>query len=253
MTTGSDRGAIERLIVALDVPSSQTALDLAGRLRDHVGLFKVGLELFSAEGPALVRTLIAEGARVFLDLKLHDIPNTVRGATRAAARLGVSMMTFHASGGVRMMQAAAEGVREGAASGRVPLVLGVTALTSLTSEDLGELGWSTSSEDVVLRLARLARSAGLDGVVASPQEACAIRKDLGPGFLIVTPGIRPAAASHDDQARAATPRTALESGADYLVVGRPITQAADPASAADAIVEEMRLARVTRNLEATRG
>jgi orotidine-5'-phosphate decarboxylase len=253
MTPGADRTPIERLIVALDVPSSQTALDLAGRLRGHVGLFKVGLELFSAEGPALVRALTAEGARIFLDLKLHDIPNTVRGAARAAARLGVTMATVHASGGLRMMQAAAQGAREGSAGGRVPLVLGVTALTSLTSEDLGQIGWSDSSEDVVLRLAGLARSAGLDGVVASPQEACAIRKNLGPGFLIVTPGIRPVTASQEDQARAATPRAALDSGADYLVVGRPITQASDPASAADAIVEEMRLARLPRSLEATRG
>jgi len=228
-------------------------LDLAGRLRGHVGLFKVGLELFSAEGPGLVRTLIAEDARVFLDLKLHDIPNTVQGAAWTAARLGITMMTVHASGGVKMMQAAAEGARQGAASGPVPFVLGVTALTSLTSEELGQIGWSTSSQDVVLRLAGLARSAGLDGVVASPQEAAAIRKNLGPGFLIVTPGIRPAAASHDDQARAATPGAALESGADYLVVGRPITQSTDPASAADAIIEEMRLARVRRDLEAARG
>jgi orotidine-5'-phosphate decarboxylase len=246
-------GARDRLIVALDVPNFEAAIRLTASLWDHVGMFKIGLELFCAEGPALVRTLVAEHARVFLDLKLHDIPNTVRAAARAAAGLGVSMMTVHASGGVRMMQAAVEGAREGGAGGRVPLVLGVTALTSLTNDDLAEIGWSGSSEAVVLRLAELARSAGLDGVVASPHEAAPIRKRCGSGFVIVTPGIRPPTASRDDQARAATPRAALEAGADFLVIGRPITQSPDPASAADAIVEEMKLAYPSQGLEAARG
>ena len=249
-TTAGSQEAAKKLIVALDVPSADAALDLAARLRGHVGLFKVGLELFSAEGPGLVRTLVAKGDRIFLDLKLHDIPNTVRAAARTIATLGVRMMTVHASGGVKMMQAAAEGAREGASGSQAPLVLGVTALTSLTSQDLVELGWSGSSEDVVLRFAGLARSAGLDGVVASPNEAALIRKNLGPGFAIVTPGIRPAGASRDDQARAASPRAAIESGADFLVVGRPITQSPGPAGAADAIVEEMKLARSSRSPEA---
>jgi orotidine-5'-phosphate decarboxylase len=252
MMTTAAREARDRLIVAVDVPTFEAAVKLTASIRDHVGVFKVGLELFCTEGPALVRKLVAGRARIFLDLKLHDIPNTVRAAARATAGLGVSMMTVHASGGVKMMQAAVEGAREGAGS-HAPLVLGVTALTSLTNDDLAEIGWSGSSEAVVLRLADLARSAGLDGVVASPHEAALIRKHCGPGFLIVTPGIRPAAASRDDQARAATPRAALEAGADYLVIGRPITQSPDPASAADAIVEEMKLACPSQGMEAARG
>jgi orotidine-5'-phosphate decarboxylase len=239
MTT---RDVRERLIVAVDVSNFEAAVKLTASLWDRVGLFKIGLELFCGEGPVLVRTLAPDRARIFLDLKLHDIPNTVRAAARIAAGLGVSMMTVHASGGVKMMQAALEGARGGAAGGRTPVVLGVTALTSLTHDDLAQIGWSGSSEAVVLRLADLARSAGLDGVVASAHEAALIRKHCGPGFLIVTPGIRPAAASRDDQARAATPRAALEAGADFLVIGRPITQSPDPAAAADAIVEEMKLA-----------
>ena len=237
--------AAERLIVALDVPGSEAALLLVDQLRGHAGVFKVGLELFSAQGPALVCDLVQRGARVFLDLKLHDIPNTVRNAARELARLGVSMMTVHASGGRAMMQAALEGARAGAGAGPTPLVLGVTALTSLAQGDLADLGWHEPSEAVVLRLASLTQAAGLGGVVASPQEAASIRRNCGPGFAIVTPGIRPEEALRDDQARASTPEAAIRAGADFLVVGRPITQAADPAGAARAIVEQIESALAT--------
>lgn len=231
----------ERLIVALDVSSADAALLLADHLRSHVGVFKVGLELYSAQGPELVRELVNRGARVFLDLKLHDIPHTVRGAARELASLGVSIMTVHASGGRAMMQAALEGARA-AGAGQPPLVIGVTALTSLAESDLADVGWRESPEAVVLRLAGLAQLAGLGGVVASPQEAAAIRRGCGPGFTIVTPGIRPASASRDDQARASTPEAAIRAGADFLVVGRPITQSPDPVAAARAIAQEIETA-----------
>jgi len=234
--------ARDKLIVALDVPSAEAGLRLAERLRGHAGMFKVGLENFTAEGPMLPRFLVAVGVKVFLDLKLHDIPNTVRAAARQAAQLGVSMFNVHASGGRKMMEAALAGAQEGSA-GRPnesrPLVLAVTVLTSLTGEDLAELGACGSPEEVVVRLALLARQAGLDGVVASPREVTALRRALGRGFVIVTPGIRPASAAADDQARIATPESAILSGADYLVVGRPITEAPDPTAAADAVVAEM--------------
>ena len=240
--------AREKLIVALDVSSAEAGLRLAKQLRGHAGMFKVGLENFAAEGPVLPRFLVATCEKVFLDLKLHDIPNTVRAAARAAAQLGVNMFNAHSSGGRKMMEAALQGAVEGSESrqDRVrPRVLAVTVLTSLTEEALHELGISGSAEEVVVRLARLAREAGLDGVVASAQEITAIRRALGPDFLIVTPGIRPANAAGDDQARIATPGAAIRAGADYLVVGRPITGAADPAAAADAIVAEMDRAFVT--------
>jgi orotidine-5'-phosphate decarboxylase len=239
MTTMSAR---EKLIVALDVPSAEAGARLATRLHGHAGMFKVGLENFAAEGPILPRFLVATGEKVFLDLKLHDIPNTVRAAARVAAQLGVSMFNVHASGGGKMMEAALQGAEEGAGlrhDGVRPRVLAVTVLTSLTEEALRELGISGSAEEAVVRLARLAREAGLDGVVASPREIAALRHALGPDFLIVTPGIRPTDASADDQARIATPGAAVSAGADYIVVGRPITGAADPAAVADAIVAEM--------------
>ncbi|MGB7591568.1 MAG: orotidine-5'-phosphate decarboxylase [Terriglobia bacterium] len=250
----------DKLIVALDLPSGDAATRMAERLQGHVGMFKVGSELFTAEGPVPVRYLVTTGHRVFLDLKFHDILNTVRAAAREAAELGVSMVNVHASGGRKMMEAALEGVRstlhhpaQGSAGIVVgdearPRVLAVTILTSLASQDLEELGISGAPVEAVLRLARLAQSAGLDGVVASPREISAIRQACGPGFLIVTPGIRPASALHhpvrgsaatDDQARIATPASAIAAGADYLVVGRPITGAPDPVAAADAIVAEM--------------
>ncbi len=234
--------AREKLIVALDVSSAEAGSRLATRLHGHVGMFKVGLENFTAEGPVLPRFLVATGEKVFLDLKLHDIPNTVRAAARVAAQLGVSMFNVHASGGRKMMEAASQGAAEGSElrqDGMRPRVLAVTVLTSLTEEALRELGISGSAEEVVVRLARLAREAGLDGVVASPREIAALRSALGPDFLIVTPGIRPVNAAADDQARIATPEAAIRAGADYLVVGRPITGTTDPAAAADAIVAEM--------------
>jgi len=242
----------DKLIVALDLPSANAATRMAESLQVHVGMFKVGSELFTAEGPVVVRYLVATGHKVFLDLKFHDIPNTVRAATREAAELGVSLVNVHASGGRKMMEAALEGARSGVAgasgdpkqpSGPVlrvrPKVLAVTILTSLDAQDLAELGFSGNPMQAVVRLARLAQSAGLDGVVASAREISAIRQACGPEFLIVTPGIRPASADANDQVRIATPASAIGAGADYLVVGRPITSAPDPGAAADAIVAEM--------------
>ena len=241
----------DKLIVALDLPSGDAATRMAERLEGHVGMFKVGSELFTAEGPVPVRYLVATGHRVFLDLKFHDIPNTVRAAARGAAQLGVSMVNVHASGGRKMMEAALEGARSALAvdAGKPglspgpgvtgPKVLAVTILTSLERQDLEQLGISGTPLEVVVRLASLAQSAGLDGVVASAREISALRQACGPDFLIVTPGIRPADAAANDQARIATPASAIAAGADYLVVGRPITGAPDPAAAADAIVAEM--------------
>ncbi|MBI1982980.1 MAG: orotidine-5'-phosphate decarboxylase [Acidobacteria bacterium] len=233
--------ALEKLIVALDFPSAQAAARVAETLRGRVGMFKVGLELFAAEGPVLTRYLVATGEKIFLDLKFHDIPNTVRAAAREAAQLGVSIFNVHASGGRKMMEAAREGADEGARRiGRPrPLVVAVTVLTSLGDNDLVEIGTTGSAEEAVLRLARLARDAGLDGVVASPWEIAALRRELGRDFVIITPGIRPAAAAAGDQVRVATPAAAVQAGADYLVVGRPITAVPDPVVAADTIVAEM--------------
>lgn len=231
--------AREKLIVALDVPSAAAGARLADQLEGCVGAFKVGLENFSAEGPVLPRYLTSRGAKVFLDLKLHDIPNTVRAAAREAAGLGVAMFNVHAQGGRKMMEAARQGAEEGSRGRKRPLVLAVTVLTSLGAEDLAGLGVTGSPEEVVVRLARLARESGLDGVVASAQEISALRKTMGPNFVIVTPGIRPAAADVNDQVRIATPASAIRAGASYIVVGRPITGAANPAAAAEAVVAEM--------------
>ena len=250
----------DKLIVALDLPSGDAATRMAEKLQGHVGMFKVGSELFTAEGPVAVRYLVTTGHKVFLDLKFHDIPNTVRAATREAAELGVSMVNVHASGGPKMMEAALEGacsalhrpvqgtawagggalhqMVQGGAEAR-PKVLAVTVLTSLEVRDLEELGVSGTPVEAVIRLARLAQSAGLDGVVASAREISALRQSCGPDFLIVTPGIRPASTATNDQARIATPASAITAGADYLVVGRPITGAPDPVAAAEAIVAEM--------------
>jgi len=234
--------AKEKIIVALDVPSAEAALRVAHELHGHVGMFKVGSEVFSAEGPVVARSLMATGEQVFLDLKFHDIPNTVRAAAFQVGMLGVSLLTVHASGGRKMMEAGVEGVRAAAkakGAARPTRVLAVTALTSLSADDLAEVGFQDSPEKVVIRLARLAQDADVDGVVASPREIAVIRQACGPNFLIVTPGIRPAAGAGDDQARTATPESAIRAGADYLVIGRPITGAADPAAAADAIAAEM--------------
>jgi orotidine-5'-phosphate decarboxylase len=228
----------DRLVVALDVPDAGAARALVDRLSGHVGLFKVGSQLFTAGGPGLVREIVGRGERVFLDLKYHDIPNTVSGAVAAAARLGVTLVDVHGLGGRAMMEAAV-----GALPATGTRLLAITVLTSHDEAALGQIGLGGPIPDAVRRLALLAHEAGVDGVVASPHEVALIRAACGPDFLIVTPGIRPAGAAKGDQARLATPAAALAAGADYIVVGRPITEAGDPAGAADAIVREMTDAR----------
>lgn len=233
----------DKLIVALDFNTAEAATQMTDRLRGRVGMFKVGMEAFTAEGPMLARYLTDSGEKVFLDLKFHDIPNTVRGACRAAAAMGVTLLNVHALGGRKMMKAALDGATEGTPDGRPrPLVLAVTILTSLAAGDLEEIGITGPPESAVLRMARLAQSEGLDGVVASAKEVLLLRKECSPDFVIVTPGIRPAGAALNDQSRTATPQAALDAGANYIVVGRPITAAPDPAAAADAILEEMKKA-----------
>ena len=226
----------ERLIVALDFPTARQAQEIVAAIGSPAPMFKVGKQLFTAEGPALVRELVAAGRKVFLDLKFHDIPNTVAGAVREAAKLNVSMLTVHAAGGSPMLRAAAEAAAQSAAR---PLVLAVTVLTSLSGQELQETGVSGTVETQVLRLASLALRAGCGGLVASPLEARLLRRELGEGFAIVTPGVRPAGEEKGDQARVMTPRQAMEAGATHIVVGRPITGAANPAGAARKIVEEM--------------
>ena len=205
-------------------------------LGDAVSTYKVGKQLFTAAGPAVVRELVGSGRKVFLDLKFHDIPSTVAAAVRAASELEVSMLTVHASGGSKMLKAAVEAA--GAAK-RPPLVLAVTVLTSFSDADLKEVGVAGPARGQVLRLASLAQRAGCEGVVASAREAQVLRRTLGAGLTIVTPGVRPAGGSKDDQARVATPSEAIAAGANYIVVGRPITGAPDPAAAAQAILEEI--------------
>jgi len=222
---------VNRLIVALDVDTLAAAEALAEKVEGVAGWLKVGLELFTAVGPAGVRSL-ARRAPIMLDLKLHDIPETVARATARAAELGVGLMTVHTSGGRRMLEAAVR------ARGSVRL-LGVTVLTSLDDRDLAEVGSGPSVADVVARRAALAAAVGLDGVVASPAEAAVVRKAAPAGFLIVTPGVRPAGADAGDQKRVATPAAARAAGADLVVVGRPIRDAADPRAAAAAILSEL--------------
>jgi orotidine-5'-phosphate decarboxylase len=230
-----------KIIVALDYPSAQPALEIAARLDPALCRVKVGKELFTTAGPLLVETLVARGFGVFLDLKFHDIPNTVASACKAAARLGVWMMNVHASGGSAMMQAAREAL---AGDAQRPKLIAVTVLTSMAQSDLTEIGMQGSAADVVLRLARLAQNAGLDGVVCSAQEAQVLRAACGTGFNLVTPGIRLAdglsPAVQDDQKRVMTPRAAIEGGADYLVIGRPITQSPDPIATLQRIQREIR-------------
>ena len=235
------------LIVALDFDRLAPASDVARRLADLVGMFKVGSSLFTAEGPSAVNSLARLGPGIFLDLKFYDIPNTVAGAVSAAATLpGVRLMTVHALGGVEMMRAAKK-VLSGCAASRRPKLLAVTLLTSLDAAEMRRVGLSGQPEAQALKLALLARKAGLDGVVASAHEARRIRRACGPRFVIVVPGVRPAArAARDDQARVATPAKAIRAGADYIVVGRPITAATDPRAAALAIVEEMAQAQRRR-------
>jgi len=265
--------AKDRLIVALDVSDLAKAQDLARQLRDRVGCFKVGLEvLTSAGGPRVVQATQNVGAPIFYDGKFLDIPNTVAGASRAVTRLGVKMFNVHCLGGLEMMKAAREASEDEAKKVGIerPLVLGVTILTSLNYDnfrnEFGLVSWQEETrlmrdpewssgllldqegryiigpkwmQERVVTLSERAKEAGLDGVIASPQEIKAIREACGPGFLIVTPGIRPAEASMDDQKRTGTPRGAIEAGADYIVVGRPITAAPDPVAAAQAIVAEI--------------
>ena len=228
------------LIVALDFPNAQAALNLAQQLNGIVRHCKVGKELFVAEGPAVVRSLREMGMNVFLDLKFHDIPNTVAKACELAVNLGVHLLTVHASGGSEMMRAASDAVRAATKSqSERPRLLGVTVLTSMDDNSLKEIGVDHTATGQVLHLARLARANGLDGVVASVHEAQLIREECGPDFLIVTPGIRPASDQAQDQKRTATPRQAVEGGANYVVVGRPITASTDPRKASQRVLEEL--------------
>ena len=227
------------LIVALDVPDRATAMKTMRRLSGHAGFFKIGLELFTREGPKLIREIQDRGEKVFLDLKLHDIPNTVRGAVRSACRLGVHMLTIHASGGSNMLTAACQ---EALASESPPLLLAVTALTSLSEIEIKRLGVAESLDQWVERLAELARNSGMGGIVASSKELPALHGKFHGELKYVIPGIRPGGTALQDQSRTATPAEAIRAGADYIVVGRPILQAPDPVKAADAIVDEIKKA-----------
>ncbi len=234
--------ARNKLIVALDVDSANYARDLVKVLRGVVGMFKVGSQLFAAAGPEIVREIVKSGSRVFLDLKFHDIPNTVLSAGIEATRLGVSIFNVHALGGKEMMQRTADAVTEVAAAEGLerPSVIAVTVLTSADAATLAETGISSDPNAQVLRLSLLAASSGMDGVVASPHEIIQVRSAIqSRGFIIVTPGVRPAETAFDDQKRVMTPAEAIRAGADYIVVGRPITRAVDPALAATRIVAEM--------------
>jgi orotidine-5'-phosphate decarboxylase len=228
--------ARSRLIVALDVPDAAAAAQLVDRLEDTCEWFKVGLELFTSAGPEVLEPVLRRGHKVFLDLKFHDIPNTVAGAVRSAAALGVHMLTIHAAGGPAMLEAAREGL---AGAAHPPELLAVTVLTSMDEAQLSATGREGSPSDQVALLGRLGLAAGIRGFVCSPREVAALRAVTGPGGVLVIPGIRPAGAATGDQKRVATPAEALRQGASYLVVGRPITQAADPAEAAEAILREM--------------
>ena len=234
---------MDKLLVALDVDTGQRALDLASALEGVAGGFKVGSRLFTLEGPELVRQLGTRGARVFLDLKFHDIPNTVAQAVDAAVQTGAWMVDVHASGGIPMLQAAVRAGREAAQRLRrpPPLMIAITVLTSMDEPGLRDTGVERSLLDQVVALARMAKAAGLDGVVASPLETASIRQACGDQFIIVTPGIRGASAGaeRDDQMRTLGPAEAVRAGASYVVVGRPIIAAPDPRAAAEAIVEEL--------------
>jgi orotidine-5'-phosphate decarboxylase len=238
---------VDQLLVALDVDTAAEARALAERLRGAVGGFKIGSRLFTSHGPTIVEQLVARGDRIFLDLKFHDIPNTVAAAVAAATRLGVWMMNVHASGGSAMMRAAREAAAEeaGRQSRPAPLIIAVTVLTSLNDAALAEIGVGDAMGGQVGRLAALAQAAGLDGVVASPQEIDLIRAGCGAGFTIVTPGIRDAAEARGDQIRTMSAGQALAAGASYLVVGRPIIGESDPRRAAERIAAECRAAQAS--------
>ena len=223
----------ERIIVALDVSREDEALSLVDRLAGRVSRFKVGLQLYTAAGPEIVRKIVATGAKVFLDLKLHDIPNTVEGAVHSARTLGVEMLTIHLGGGGPMIRAALE-----AAEDRV-IIVGVTVLTSHNDETLGAIGCNEGVEKQVLRLAKLGVDGGIRALVASPREAATLRAEFGDQMKIITPGIRPAGSASGDQKRVTAPRDAIEAGADFLVIGRPIVADPHPLSAVDKIIAEI--------------
>ncbi|MFL5311797.1 MAG: orotidine-5'-phosphate decarboxylase [Myxococcales bacterium] len=231
----------ERIVAALDVPDPAAAAALAGRLAGHVGMLKVGLELFVAHGRAAIDAVRPLGLPIFLDLKLHDIPQTVEAAARGAGALGAALVTVHASGGSEMIAAARRGLTAGAGAAGVPApkLLAVTVLTSLAAADLRELGFTGNPAEAALRLARVAVKGGGDGLVCSPEEVANLRRELGPAPLLVVAGIRPGGAAPGDQRRTGAPRAAVAAGASYLVVGRPLRDAPDPAAAADAIAAEL--------------
>jgi len=234
--------ATDKLIVALDVDNAQRARELVSILRDQIGMFKIGSQLFTIAGPDIVREVVKSGARVFLDLKFHDIPNTVAAAGVAATQLGVSIFNVHAAGGSEMMRRTADAVSQVAAREGIPRpsVIAVTILTSMDEIVLSEVGLHSTCVDQVRTLAQLADSSGMDGVVASPREVSIIRTNVKTApFLIVTPGVRPAGVVPNDQKRVSTPAEAIKMGADYIVIGRPITGATDPAAAARQIAQEM--------------
>ena len=239
----------DNLIIALDVESRTRALDLVRELHTVAGMFKVGSQLFTSTGPQIVRDIIAKNAKVFLDLKFHDIPHQVAGAARSAAELGVSLFTIHASGGSEMMRRAVESVEDVAQRGGVrSRVLAISVLTSIDATILSQIGITSTPEESVLRLVRLAESSGVDGVVASPNEIKTIRSAVPSSkFLVVTPGIRPASSESEDQKRVATPGAAIAAGASYLVVGRPITGAPDPLAAAHQILADMERGQMSRS------
>lgn len=238
--------AKEKIIVALDVPMRAQALELVAKLYNDVGAFKIGMQLYNAEGPSIVHDIQKQGGKVFIDLKLHDIPNTVAEATKVLTGLQAFIMTLHASGGKKMLAAAAQSARENVPeSGRKPLVVAVTVLTSLSQQEFtDEIGIERPIAEQVVNWAKLAQAAGLDGVVASPQEIDVIRQACGKDFVIITPGIRPLWAAANDQSRIMTPKQAVEAGADYLVIGRPITAQPDQAKAAKRIVAEIMEAEI---------
>jgi orotidine-5'-phosphate decarboxylase len=228
--------AREKLIVALDVSTAAAAQKIVAAVGDSALTYKVGMQLYTAEGPQLVRDLVTSGRRVFLDLKYHDIPTTVAAAVHEAARLGVSMLTVHAAGGAKMLHAAVDAAR---ANNPALVVLGVTVLTSLDENELEKVGFRGTVREEVLRLATIALDNACKGIVTSAREAAAVRAELGHNFAIVTPGVRPAGSAHGDQSRVATPAEAIAAGATHIVVGRPITEAADPAAEARAILEQI--------------
>ena len=230
----------DRLAIALDFADEREAMKLVDCLDNTCQWFKVGMELYYATGNGIVQQLRNRGFNVFLDLKLHDIPNTVAGAVRSATHAGASLLTIHAGGGAAMMSAAAEA----ASAPGSPRLLAVTVLTSMDASELAGIGITASPADQVLRLTKLAKKSGIDGMVCSPEEVAALRKETGPDTLLVVPGIRPAGSATDDQKRIATPAQAIADGASMLVVGRPITRAADPAAAAQSILQEIERAHV---------